>query len=510
MGKRILGIAMVWLASGAHAGDPAPVDPVRQGLLPIGFATHLARTHEIALSSRVTPPGVTFGRTYRSIAIGDIDNDGVDDVVMGFAECVFGDCGALNGATRAGIVRAFSGLTGDLLVEIVGPSWASPSQIDAFGATLALADATGDGLLDFVIGAPRADLGRGRVDLFDNAGKFVRSFDAPEGADRFGSKLLALDDATFDGRDDFAALDTDDAGREPTLWSIDAHTGAILFSRTVLSHRVDTFGDRDADGVPEIVSGAPGSAPPELARARRASDGSFAFGYLASEGFVLWLGDLDDDGVEELLQFNTLFSSPAPGAFVTQGDPGIVLFPPPLLALGALDAGGDDRLDAAMINGGPLGDPNALDDELNITDVRQRVTRARFLPRHRALVGAEWMRHDVRNTAFGDAVLSGPENADDLAIEVYPVDDAGAPTKAGADRFVVAIYAGPWLPGDANADGVVTFADLNLVLSRFHRYSDLDRSGDVDGDGAVDARDVGIVLEFFGRRAPSTDDRSNP
>jgi hypothetical protein len=510
MGKRTLGFAAVIFAPCALGGDAPEVDPIREGLLPIGFATHLARTHEIALTSRVTPPGVTFGRTNRALAIGDVNGDGVDDVVMGFAECAFGDCAAQNGATRAGVVRAFSGLTGELLVEIVGPSWTTPSQIDAFGATVALADVTGDGVPDFVIGAPRATQSRGRVDLFDNTGKFLRSVQGPEGADRFASKLLALTDATFDGRDDFAALDTDDAGREPTLWSFDANTGAALFSRTVLSHRVQTFGDRDADGVPEIVSGAPGSAPPELARARRASDGSFAFTYLASEGFVVWLGDIDDDGVDELIQFNTLFESPAPGAFISEGDPGIVLFPPPLLALGALDASADDRLDAAFINGGPLGDPNPLDDELNLTDVRNRVTRARFLPRHRALIGAAWMRHEMRSATFGDVIVTEPANSDDIAIEVYPVNEEGVATKGSDDRFVVAIYAGPWLPGDANADGVVDFADLNLVLGRFNRYSDLDRSGDVNGDAAVDLRDVGVVFDFFGSRAPSIPDRTNP
>ena len=42
----------------------------------------------------------------------------------------------------------------------------------------------------------------------------------------------------------------------------------------------------------------------------------------------------------------------------------------------------------------------ALDDELNITDVRNRVTRARFLPRHRALVGAQWMRHEMRSASW--------------------------------------------------------------------------------------------------------------
>lgn len=51
-------------------------------------------------------------------------------------------------------------------------------------------------------------------------------------------------------------------------------------------------------------------------------------------------------------------------------------------------------------------------------------------------------------------------------------------------------------PGDANYDGLVTFADLNLVLSQFGQSGNL--SGDVTGDGVVNFGDLNAVLSAFG------------
>lgn len=51
-------------------------------------------------------------------------------------------------------------------------------------------------------------------------------------------------------------------------------------------------------------------------------------------------------------------------------------------------------------------------------------------------------------------------------------------------------------PGDANYDGMVTFADLNLVLSQFGQSGNL--SGDVTGDGVVNFADLNAVLSAFG------------
>lgn len=498
-GLLLCAVGVCVIAASAQAGDP-----ITEGLLPAGFAANHLVTFEIALSSRIAPPSIGFGRTNRALAVGDIDGDGRADVVMGFAECAFGDCDTQSGATRAGVVRAYSGATGEVLVEIVGQPWATPAQIDAFGAEIALADVNADGRMDFVIAAPLANSGRGRVDVFDSSGAFVRTINGPVGAERFGNTIIRLGDATLDQRDDFLVLDSSDAGRLPTLWSYDGDTGALLHSRQVLSDRVDVLGDLDGDGIAEYSCGAPEfTVPQERARAMRGDTGAVVFGYNAGEGFLSWLGDIDNDGFGEFVQFNILFEFRGVGAFADEGPVGFPGFPPPLRALRSADFSGDGANDAAMIHGGPLGDFDPLDDEINLVDARTREPGARFLPRHRALVGGVWMRHEMRSASFGDIVLTIPSNSDDIAFEVYPVDAQGEPDESGFDRFVVAVYAGPWLPGDANADGRVDFRDLNLALSRFHRYSDLNRSGDVNSDGTVNHEDLTIVMERYGSIGPS-------
>ncbi len=491
------------LAAPAHAGDP-----ITEGLHPAGFAANHLATFEMALSSRIAPPSIGFGRTNRALAVGDVDGDGRADVVMGFAECAFGDCDTQSGATRAGVVRAFSGATGAMLVEIVGPQWTTPAQIDAFGAEIALADVNADGRMDFVIAAPLANAGRGRVDVFDSSGSFVRTINGPVDAERFGNTIIRLGDATLDQRDEFLVLDSSDASRQPTLWSFNGDTGEMLHTRTVLSDRVDVLGDLDGDGVAEYSCGAPEFAiPQERARAMRGDTGAVVFGFNAGEGFLTWLGDIDGDGFGEFVQFNILFEFRAPSVYADEGPVGFPEFPPPIRAMRAADFSGDGALDAAMIQGGPQGSFEPLDDELDLVDSIAREPGARFLPRHRARVNGEWMRHEMRGASFGDILLTAPTNADDIAIEVYPLDPEGGPDEAGFDRFVVVVYAGPWLPGDANADGRVDFHDLNLVLSRFHRYSDLNRSGDVNGDGTVNHEDLMIVVERFGSVGPSATPR---
>ena len=69
--------------------------------------------------------------------------------------------------------------------------------------------------------------------------------------------------------------------------------------------------------------------------------------------------------------------------------------------------------------------------------------------------------------------------------------------EAGIDDVVFYRITCDSIPGDVNGDGVVNFADLNIVLSNFGQTGP-GLPGDADGDGDVDFADLNIVLSNFG------------
>lgn len=68
------------------------------------------------------------------------------------------------------------------------------------------------------------------------------------------------------------------------------------------------------------------------------------------------------------------------------------------------------------------------------------------------------------------------------------------------DWFVLHNSSPPteYLPGDANYDGTVDIADLNLVRNNFGSYA----QGDMDGDGVVGIEDLNSVRNNFGAALP--------
>ncbi len=105
---------------------------------------------------------------------------------------------------------------------------------------------------------------------------------------------------------------------------------------------------------------------------------------------------------------------------------------------------------------------------------------------------AGWRRHDfaVRDfvTLPGDVRLRfiAEDAPPDSAVEAA-IDDVLVYAEACASTFC---------PGDANGDGTVDFADLNIVIGQFNT-SGPGLDGDVNGDGAVDFADLNMVLSAF-------------
>ncbi|MCC6620797.1 MAG: FG-GAP repeat protein [Deltaproteobacteria bacterium] len=175
--------------------------------------------------------------------VGDIDGDALADVVVGAP-----------GADRIWLVR---GSRSALAVEpIVAP--ASHTAGGRFGAAVAAAgDVDGDGLGDWLVGAPEADASRGRVYLYRGSRGVLGAPQEIPGAapgDRLGASVASAGDLDLDGHADviLGAPGVDvgaaiDAGRALVLRGSEA--GLALEPWWVVD------GDRAGAGLGDVVAG---------------------------------------------------------------------------------------------------------------------------------------------------------------------------------------------------------------------------------------------------------------
>ena len=253
------------------------------------------------LTSTLGAPFEFFGASVTGI--GDVDGDGLDDLAVGATL----DDTAANNAGRVYLVSGSDGAT--VLWTIEGEA-----QGDQFGSAIAnLGDVTMDGLPELAVGARNGGAGdRGKAYVYDVANRSLvySVIPATSGTD-FGLFFMAsVGDATGDGVPDLYVSDFADGGSRGMAYVFDGPTGDLHWSRR--GGVGDGFGigrgvgDVDGDGKGDLIlagwTASQGAAGAGRAQIFSGIDGSLIrtiTSKIAGENFGFdahGVGDVDGDG----------------------------------------------------------------------------------------------------------------------------------------------------------------------------------------------------------------------
>lgn len=270
--------------------------------------------------------GDRFGFSLDSIA--DMDGDGLKDLLIGVEKAE-----TASGVKNAGRVEVYSSATFERLAISNGPGWEARMGHSA----IAVGDVDGDGVCDYASGAymfgAREDQGaqRGAVGIMSGStGAILRGWEGAELTDNLGKAMANLGDIDGDGIDDIAlgatqsGLEGEHTGQYfgPGYVRIhssgDGHLLGVLLGETLgdqFGWTLANIGDRNADGVDDLLVGAPASmtfldkkldrrgriylfsgADHSLLKAFEGLELNDQFGAAASS-----IGDVDGDGLSEVL-----------------------------------------------------------------------------------------------------------------------------------------------------------------------------------------------------------------
>jgi uncharacterized protein (TIGR03118 family) len=236
---------------------------------------------------------ISLGSSFRGgarVAVGDVNNDGIPDVIAG-------------GTRQSARVRVFDGRNGAPLAGRLGNF--SP-LLSGRGVFVAAGDVNGDGFDDVIVSTGSG--ARGRVNVFSGqTGRLLSSFQA--GPDTFrGGIRVAAGDVNGDGKADIIIGQGDGGSGEVQVRSgADGSTLRTLMVGDAMFH-AGTFvaaGDVNGDGKADIIIGQ-GSGGSAEVRVFSGADGSLLGSVMAESagfngGVRVAAADADGDGKADII-----------------------------------------------------------------------------------------------------------------------------------------------------------------------------------------------------------------
>ena len=212
---------------------------------------------------------------------GDVDGDGFSDFIFGAPNTM----SSLTGFS-AGRAYVYSGADGSVIRSVTGANGARlGSSVSGAG------DVDGDGFSDYIAGAPSTNLGAGSAFLYSGAdGSVIHRINGAGGGDSLGSSVSGVGDVNGDGVPDFVvgAPFADDFGTDAgAAYVVSGATGLAIHElggSQVSDHfgtSVAAAGDVNGDGTPDIVIGAP------LADPGNRTDAGSAYVYSGADGLLI-------------------------------------------------------------------------------------------------------------------------------------------------------------------------------------------------------------------------------